>query len=430
MIQAGGAAGSFTVEVNWLEAVATAVATIAAIGVAYLTHRHNQKTLRAAERSDIERQVAKEVEAKVGSVLLSLRELESDARTQLHAITEGISARRAQLADEIEEREQTLRDIVASASKQASQIETLLQKAQELLPTLESGSVLPIQLLYAARSATTPIERSATLARILDHPDAEATTLESAGDMAREFGNNPLALRLYGRAFEIDPEAVSARAEYLALCAYSATQRGSAKAEITALAQANPDNETVLNALINYHIRRGDYTGLLAAARAMIASSMHQRLLWRNIAVALTQLERPHQEVVEAYQKALDGADTREFINAARPYANYLIERRDLDAAEDILRQAIRQRPSDTPLHRSFVDLYWWRRDYASATRHLALLQAIGTQADQLWAGERVRDMSVLKQLGWDDAPQGLSPIAVGALRPEAPAVTAMPAGA
>jgi tetratricopeptide (TPR) repeat protein len=405
------AAVSTYVDVNWVIAIATIAATIGTLIGVIIAQRQSKKAQLARQKEDLDKQVSKEVEAKIGIVYMNLRTLEGEARQQLADLIAQLEFKQKQLTSEIEEREKTLKEIVERSSAQAETIENLLQRASALIPTIADAEVIPIQLFFQAGKAEDASKKTTLLFRVLDHPDSDPKVLEWSGDMARQqLNNTKLAERLYGRALEIDPDNVTSKAEYLHLMALHAAERPKAQQEIIELARKHPNNAVVINNLVNFFIEVDDYDTLAAIAAELLPQSKEKALLWRNIAVARSELGRPHEEIIEAYEKAFEHADEGDYVNTARPYVRYLLRRVEgakaeqvlIQAlkAEQILIQALRFVPSEASLHMLKADLHRSLGQYDKAREGYEWVRNLGDQREVFVAESRIRDLAIIEQMG------------------------------
>jgi tetratricopeptide (TPR) repeat protein len=390
-----------TIDVNWVIAIATVAAAIGAVVGVIIAQRQGKKGQLTQQKQELERQVSKEVEAKIGSILLNLRELESDASKQMAGLTSQIDEKQKLLTADIQSREKALADIVEKSSSQAQQIENLLQRANLLIPTIANAEVLPMQLFVQAASSQDPSQKTAYLFKILEHPDSDPRILELAGDAARkDAGNRKLAEKLYSRAVSMDSDSVTARAEYLHLMAFHPSERLKAKDEITQLANAHPNSHTVINNLVNFFIQVEDYQALLDVATTLLEKSKEKSLLWRNIAVARAELDYPNDSVVQAYEKAFELADPGDYVNTARPYLRLLINHSSFSRAGEVLAKAIRYMPSEAELHMLQGDLHRVQGQYDQAKECYQLGRRLGDQEDIYLADRRLRDIEILQLLG------------------------------
>jgi tetratricopeptide (TPR) repeat protein len=382
------------IDLNWVVAIGTLAAALGAILGNWIAHR-------SARKADMAQQVSKEVEAKIGTVLMSLRALEDEARKQLTQLATILDRKQQELTTAVQDKEEALRHLVTTSAQQAQEIEAILNRAHALIPLVGAAELVPIQLLSEAESAGDATAKTACLLRILEHPDSDAPILERAGDLARQqLSNRSLAARLYKRATELDPERITARAEYLALLAYVAAERGSARNQILELAKTFPNDATVMNCLVNFFIRVGDYKGLLDSVTPFLHISRRKALLWRNIAVAREELGAPSSEIEEAYENALALGDEGAYVNAARPYIPYLITKGELDKAEAILNRALSYQPGEGELHVRKGDLHRRRGEYSLAVQSYQWADRVGDAEDKILARRRLRQLELLQQLG------------------------------
>lgn len=415
LLQAGplGISSVGAIDLNWVIAIGTLAAALGALLANWISHR-------GARKADLAQQVSKEVEAKIGSVLMSLRALEDEARSRLTQLATTLDRKQQELTAAVQDKENTLRHLVETSAQQAQEIEVILKRASTLIPMVGAAELVPIQLLSEAEAAGDGAAKTACLLRILEHPDSDATLLERAGDIARgELSNRQLAARLYKRALESDPERISVKAEYLGLMAYVASERASARNAILELAKTHPNDGTVMNCLVNFFIRTGDYQGLLDSATSLLDVSRRKALLWRNIAVAREELGAPSHQVEEAYENALSLGDEGAYVNAARPYVPYLLAKGDLDKAETILKRALSFQPGEGELHMRKGDLHQRRREYSLAIQSYQWSDRVGDIQDKIVARKRLRHLELLQELGLTE-PEGAELVKQPPQRPDA----------
>lgn len=387
-------------DLNIIIAIATAAAAIGAFIGNWLSHRQIRHSRATQERHDLALQVSKEVEAKIGAVLLSLRSLEDEARSRLTSLISTLDARQASLTATVEERQGLLMQLVDRSAEQAAAVEQILQRASLLTPLVQAAELMPMHLLSEAIKASEPAVKVGYLLRILEHTDSDARVLELAGDEARRLENQPLATRLYKRSIDTDPESVTAQAEYLALMAERPAERNSARDQIIALARANPNEGTVVSALVNVLIRSHRFEELLAVATSLLDSSNEKALLWRNIAVARQRLGRPAAEINEAYEHALRLGDDGDYVNAARPYGRYLLDTGQLEQAKEIILRAIYLAAGHAELHLLLGELERKLGNHHLALKCFKIAEDLGDHSDKIIARRKMLDVVILGELG------------------------------
>ncbi|MGD1068322.1 MAG: hypothetical protein ABR975_16045, partial [Vulcanimicrobiaceae bacterium] len=230
---------------------------------------------------------------------------------------------------------------------------------------LDTAEAVPGVLVNQAvdAAARAPDEATTYLLQLLRSPIAEARELEMAGDIARaRLQHRDLAKKLYARAIDVDPERISAKAEYFALLAEEYASRQSAKQELLELSRANPSAQNVLGSTLNVLLHNDDYPTIKALAIELLPISRCQALLWRNLAVAHQQLEDPVEDVLAAFESSIAIARGDEsplsFVNCARPYASYLADLGDMDKAFRIIEEAVVAAPTEPNIHVVRGDLF------------------------------------------------------------------------
>jgi tetratricopeptide (TPR) repeat protein len=332
---------------------------ITAVSV-YFLFRQVQITRQFRREDALEKAVEREIEGRIGQQLMTLRSLEISLSSELEKLSNEVDSERTQFSQQFEIQKESFKEQYIQYKSQADQIQLLLERAQTLVPSLEQATgAIPQQLLTLAQQTDEPPEQLSLLLKILDHQESDSTVLEFAGDLARvRLGNRKLAEKLYYRAYNEDNLAIGARAEYLHLMAYHPEKRLQAEIDIVELARNHPNNRTVISNLNNFFVQIGDYHKLLEIGTELLMSSTHVALLWRNIAVAHTELGHSDEEVVQSYETALSYADEENYANVAVVYARYLIKRDRYQKAEKTLIKAIEALPTQSPLHLLRGDLY------------------------------------------------------------------------
>ena len=335
-----------------LAAVATAV-----VAIATLVLREAQR-----RRTDLDQKVANAVDASIGKTLLEYREFEVAVRTTLEST--------AQSATDIERQ---LQERLSVSESQAARLGELLDHAADLVPRLESSqSAMPSRLLSEAMRAATPEEALGPLSALLASDEAGADNLELAGDVARQkFGAEALARALYRRAVEINPSRVAAQASLILLETNAgALTIDEGRAQISALAKANPGNRNAISEALNLYATYEDYDGMLGLVDELLAVDDNKAILWRNRAVALSHIGRP-SEVEAAYARsyaiANDADDDDERSNTARPYVAFLLQMKRYEDALRILEDTLDRDPEEDRLLLMLGELWDKRGDREKA---------------------------------------------------------------
>jgi tetratricopeptide (TPR) repeat protein len=390
--------------ISLVVAIASVAAALGALMGNLLTARGNRKNLQIRQEDQLQQQIKREVEASFGTILRDLRDLELEGRKRLAEVIESIDERSKALNTEIADKESKLKLLTDQSTEQASQFEDLVARANELLPVLDTAGLIPSTILIRAQKSSDPAEKTALLNEVLEHSESDAIQLERAGDIARQELDNPLlAEALYNRAFTIDPDAITARAEYLHLMARKPREREQARTAIMELAEENPSNRTVINCFVNFLIHIDDYPTLEQKAGQLLAKSSEKALLWRNIAVARMELNKSAAEVEESFEAAFEHSDDQDFVNTARPYARYLSKLGNNERAEDIIVRALRILPSEGSLHMLRGDIHRTSGRLNEAVESYGWVTRLGDPLEKLIAERRIRDIRLLAEIGLAD---------------------------
>jgi hypothetical protein len=328
----------------------------------------------------------------------------SAQNASLIGVAEGLQSAEADLAQaraEYAERRGEIDHLTDQLAEIRNQFDELFKRANATLPeAAASGEMTPSGLLLEARRAQNGGESAAILRRLLAHESADSRTLEIAGDLARNaLDDMLLAEKLYARSIEVDPENVSARSEYLAVLARDARRRVQAKQEITELAFQLPNRSVIINNAINFFIRTDDYRGLLEFTEKLLEISGEKSLLWRNLAVARTELNFPYEEIREAYAQAFELGDPGDYVNAARPYIRLLLQRGEAKEASGIVDRAVQYSPGEAPLHRLRGEVYRALNDLETAHRSFHFFAELGNQQEKYEAAQLIRNLEILRTL-------------------------------
>jgi tetratricopeptide (TPR) repeat protein len=283
------------------------------------------------------------------------------------------------------------------------QLQSLENEVNTLISSDNFGEAS--QLLLRARQASDREEILGLLRQLLAHPEADSRTVEIAGDFARNsLDNIPLATRLYARAVDIDPANVSALSEYLGVQAYDPARRDEAKAKIVELALKYPNRSVIINNTINFFIRVDDYAGLKVFCEDFLGGSNERKskersLLYRNLAVALTELGHDINEIRDAYEQAFELGDSADYVNAARPYIRLLLSRNEPDQAAPIIDRAVQYSPGDAALHRLRGEVYRELQQYDIAQLSFEIMGQLGTPSEKYESQTLIRNLTILRTL-------------------------------
>ncbi len=340
-------------------AIIAALTTALGYGLAELRHvRERQRQ----QREDLDKRIAEKVNAKFGELFEDIRKTDSLTRTQLASLEESRDAlqtahnslqeqtrqMQGQLEATLAERKAQIEELLRRTMESSSQLETFQQRFGALASTAESS--LPRRIVIALRDERDDAKRLALFTNLLNS-DPDALTAEVAGDLARKDNNLALAEQLYALALSKDPDNARIQAEQQ----YTRGIRKSFTTDIRAKLESlvtSSDDVHVLNTLINMHIHLRDYDGLQRLCRKQLESCTTNKrpVLWRNLAVALDELGSKPDEVIQAYESAMEGGTAADMANAARPFVDYLIRQGKFEVAHRVVSRALKRIPLSTDL--------------------------------------------------------------------------------
>jgi hypothetical protein len=360
---------------NWVP-VATGLlgAGVAAAGFFLNSLRGSRETL--------DKRIERAAKSQIGDRFMDFLEVGERARREMATLTsETLGQAQAVIADA----QSRLKQLEASQAVEA-QLEALIARAELVIPelsTIEAASPVALgQQLDTAQLE--PPRAAAIISRLKSHPSANARQLEKAGDVAREVLEDvPLARELYGLASERDPQNVSIRAELLAIdLTRDDATAANARDELQTLAVRNPTVRNPLIKLLNDFVEREDYKTMENLIRQLLEQFPNDPLLLRNLALALSHVSDDVHAIDDTYRQSLQYADKpdgeSDFVNAARPYANWLIYQGRLEEAERVLRQAWQKRPMEDSLFLTWYRLEMARGDIPRARRALDVMGRLG----------------------------------------------------
>jgi tetratricopeptide (TPR) repeat protein len=316
-------------------AIATALAAVAALAVREFQRR----------REDLDQKVANAVSAGLGRTLLEFRDIEAGAKASLDAVLNTATGIEGELRERLE--------VSETHSKRLAE---LLEAAADVVPQLEqSKAALPTQLVIQAMNADQDTALS-YLSALLNSELASADDLTTGGNIAsRRFGASALALDFYSKALEANPRDADAAASAVRLRARAGQitlEEGIVK--MTEILSEHPRDRDAISEALNLFVEFDDYQGMLDFVDQRLENDPTNPLLWRNRGIALMELRRPKDEVIEAYSKsfelALEHGTESEASNSARPYAGFLIRMHELAEAESIIERALVTDPESAQL--------------------------------------------------------------------------------
>jgi tetratricopeptide (TPR) repeat protein len=384
---------------------------------------------RATQRTRHEHEVEQAINAQISAHLHQFLDL-SDRSRALAERTETIqqSADKVQLSVK-RDQEQISADRMELTALQ-EELTELRDRWGQLVPTMEAIDDSPEllrmtadQKLGAARAASNPSESegakreaNAYLRRLLQHPDADSLDLEIGGDLAREQLRMPtLARQLYERAIEVDPSNVSAQAELAALRIRRPSEREEALQELIDLATEHPEVKNARFSLFNHFIDIDRYDDLAATCKRLLASDPSDTTAWRNLGVALAQLDNNHSEARDAYEKAIkfsrEKGEPGDLGNAARAFSRFLRDEgtdENLVYARELLEEAVRDDPLESRVLSALADTLRMQGDATQANHYYEVAERLGSPIEAPYARRRREEIAVLDELGLltEDPPQ------------------------
>jgi tetratricopeptide (TPR) repeat protein len=294
---------------------------------------------------------------------------------------EGISTKQEMRLKEIDKLyimfNNDLSNKLQEVSKSYSEVEMKFGQLKAAIPSVDEFSARDIYGL--AQMQDDPRTRAELCAKILNHPDSRSSDLEMAGDMMRQSFRNSLALALYKKACELDPERRTAKIELLAL-----------QAELDPKIR----DESLANA-IDLVLKSPDANGFARITNALIEIDRYQELLdfstdfqqlvagrdkdlnaiaLRNIAVAHKQLGNIDKSV-DAYKEALMIHPNDE--NILKPYLGILEKQEDYGEYLEVASRLIQLDPSDASYYLLYVGALVGAKRYTDADEWIKRAKAL-----------------------------------------------------
>jgi len=215
--------------------------------------------------------------------------------------------------------------------------------AAEVKPAAEGASTSPLGVL----SLDDPVE---PLDPKRDRSEAEqdrlaALSMYGAGRMKQQQDELPAALRLYQRAFRLDPRAVSVAREVVALALEMGRQEEAMRYAVKA-AELEPNDDELIERIALILTQRNDLAGArelyekLAAAQAAAGNSTDYPLLWSigrlyfldgQFPDAVPAFEQIAEALTEPEQHKLAAEDRERIIHEAARTYELLVEGADAD---------------------------------------------------------------------------------------------------
>lgn len=253
------------------------------------------------------------------------------------------------------------------------EIEAQVDAARRLSPELggaDGGKQAASHWVIAARNAKNWVDAAGPIQQILLDPNALALDLEQAGDRARAFGQYGMALELYERGMQRDPDYFGTAIEYHCLVAETDPAR---RAESLAAARA-----IVLRGIHSNHVKRladaliqlgrtedlRDLCEALLEIRERRIPTEIRASAHRNLAAALHALERK-DEAMEQARNALQL--TPDDGSAISLIVSFLRERGELTEALRHARRLVELMPLQGENHLRVADVLFAQENLPAA---------------------------------------------------------------
>lgn len=278
---------------NW--GLIAAVAT-AAVAVATLLLREWQR-----RRADLDAKVDQAVNARLGTFLISINEIQEKARAN---VDEMVASAKSS--------SDTLQSLVKDTEPDRRRLEELIASATEILPDVEKlQDVLPRILIDRANKSGEPGEIAGFLTQLRDSESSTSQDLADGGRLAIDkLAADQLALSLYDVALKRNPRNFLAEASRIRIAARMGTlDPNEASQRMTALALANAGNVNLISEIVNFYLLESkDYDTLQHLLQQLYnraEGSQMRSLLSRNLAVTLDQKGAADEDIVRSMKTHL-----------------------------------------------------------------------------------------------------------------------------
>ncbi len=332
------------------ELLSKAPEVLITLGVVYLIVfllREYRKVRQETEQSikDVVNSRLGEYMSKIQSEISRMDIASRDQEAKLKTMNQNYE----QFTSALDEKTETINELYAEAQEK-------LLSLREAIPNVDEYSAR--DLLGIAERKDNPQARAEICKRILTHQDSGSIELEVAGDMMRKNNRYQLALQLYEKSHQIDPERTSAHIEMLSLQATLEFQnRNKVLEEAKNLLLTKPDRAgfaSVANALI--HLDR--YQELMDFSKVFIERIKNRNpqlkaLALRNLAVAYREIGDITASI-GTYEEAFNVAPGDE--NTLKPYLSLLEEQGHEQEYKEVARKLISIDPSDITYYQFYID--------------------------------------------------------------------------
>jgi len=372
---------------NW--GLIAAVAT-AAVAVATLILREWQRS-----RADLDAKVDKAVNARLGTFLISINEIQEKARAN---VDEMVASAKSSA--------ETLQSLVKSTEPDRRKLEELIASVTEILPDVERlQDVLPRILLDRATKSDEPREIAGFLTQLRDSGYSTSQDLAEGGNLAiSKLSADQLAHSLFNAALRRNPRNLVAEAAGIRIATRTGVlDPGEASQRMTALALANGGNLNLINEVVNFYLLESkDYEALQRLLQQLFDRaevSQIKSFLSRNLAVILDQTGAADEDIVRAYEDSLKQSKTKsDLTNVARAYAAFLLKTNRLERMRQLLTSALRLDPTSAVLLRSFGEFQIRMGDFDAAEYYLLQSKKLGSRVEQQIADNLLVQIPLLRE--------------------------------
>ena len=344
------------------ELLSKAPEVLITLGVVYLIVfllREYRKVRQETEQSikDIVNSRLGEYMSKIQSEISRMDLVSRDQEAKLKTMNQNYE----QFTFALDEKTKTINELYAEAQEK-------MLSLREAIPNVDEYSAR--DLLGIAERKDNPQARAEICKRVLTHQDSGSIELELAGDMMRKNNRYQLALQLYEKSHQIDPERTSAHIEMLSLQAtLEFHDRNEVLEKAKNLLLTKPDRAgfvSVANALI--HLDR--YEELMDFSKVFIEIVKNRNpqlksLALRNLAVAYREVGDIAASI-GAYKEAFSVAPGDE--NTLKPYLSLLEEQGHEQEYKEVARRLISIDPSDISYYRFYIDSLIKAGDFEEAS--------------------------------------------------------------
>lgn len=335
-------------------------------------------------REETEKSVKDIVNSQLGSIMANIQNdvarLDLISKEQASKINE-INTKFAQFTQGIEEKSEEINKIYEEAK-------TKLTNMKEAIPNVEEYSARDI--LGLAQATESVQSKAEFCTRILNHQDATAKELELAGDMMRKANRYTLAMQLYEKAHQRDPERISPYIELLCLSAELVHEKREESIEKAKQLVFSKPTRNGFARVTNMLIDLDRYEELSEFSDEFIKRLEEKNpklksLALRNKAVAVKELgDIP--AAMEAFKEAFEISPEDE--NIIKPYLGLLEEQGKDEERIGFIKKLIEVDPADVNYYRFYIDALLKRKQYTEAIEWIGKAeQLVLTEMDRAVLG-------------------------------------------